>query len=91
MFYNSFLVVYTHLLHQIAPNGSGVSLSPLNVNGSVNRAESMLNEADKISCREFVRAEDVANGNYKLNLAFVANLFNKYPALPEPDAEELRK
>jgi hypothetical protein len=35
--------------------------------------------------------QDVANGNYKLNLAFVANLFNKYPALPEPDAEEQSK
>jgi len=81
--------IYTHLLHQIAPNGSGVGLSPLNAQGNINRAGAMLNEADKINCREFVRAEDVANGNYKLNLAFVANLFNKYPNLPEPDAEEL--
>lgn len=84
-------VIYTHLLHQIAPNAAGVSLSPLNVQGSLNRAGAMLDEADKISCREFVRPEDVASGNYKLNLAFVANLFNKYPSLPEPDAEELRK
>lgn len=83
--------IYTHLLHQIAPNGSGVGLSPLNAQGNINRAGAMLNEADKINCREFVRPEDVANGNYKLNLAFVANLFNKYPALPEPDAEEQRK
>jgi hypothetical protein len=42
----------------------------------------MLTEAEKINCREFVRPEDVANGNYKLNLAYVANLFNKYPGLP---------
>lgn len=85
-------VIYTHLLHQIAPNGSGVGLSPLNVHGNVHRAEAMLSEADKINCREFVRPEDVANGNYKLNLAFVANLFNKYSNLPEPDSEEeLRK
>lgn len=81
-------VIYTHLLHQIAPNGSGVGLSPLNVHGNVHRAEAMLSEADKINCREFVRPEDVANGNYKLNLAFVANLFNKYSNLPEPDSEE---
>lgn len=51
----------------------------------------MLKEADKIDCREFVTSEDVAKGNYKLNLAFVANLFNKYPALPEPGADEIRK
>lgn len=50
----------------------------------------MLKEADKIECREFVAPEDVAKGNYKLNLAFVANLFNKYPALPEPGADEIR-
>ena len=45
------------------------------------RAESMLYEADKIGCRSFVASSDVVSGNYKLNLAFVANLFNKYPAL----------
>lgn len=50
----------------------------------------MLDEADKLDCREFVTANDVASGNYKLNLAFVANLFNKFPALPEPEADEIR-
>lgn len=50
----------------------------------------MLHEAEKIDCREFVTAEDVAKGIYKLNLAFVANLFNKYPNLPEPDADQIR-
>ncbi|CAJ0928576.1 unnamed protein product, partial [Mesorhabditis belari] len=81
--------IYTHLLHQIAPKGSGVSLHPLSVQGNVNRAGSMLNEADKLECREFVTPNDVAGGNYKLNLAFVANLFNKHPALPDPGADEL--
>ena len=51
----------------------------------------MLNEASKIKCREFVTADDVVKGNYKLNLAFVANLFNKFPALPEPESDEIRK
>ena len=45
------------------------------------RAERMLQEADKIGCRSFVSPNDVVTGNYKLNLAFVANLFNMYPAL----------
>ena len=79
------------MLHQIAPKAAAVSLAPLNVQGDVPRANSMLREADKIACREFVTAEDVAKGNYKLNLAFVANLFNKFPALPEPGADEIRK
>lgn len=51
----------------------------------------MLNEAEKIECREFVTANDVVSGNYKLNLAFVANLFNKHPNLPEPGADEIGK
>lgn len=50
------------------------------------RAERMLQEADKIGCRAFVSAEDVVSGNYKLNLAFVANLFNNHPAL-EPTGD----
>ncbi|VDD85756.1 unnamed protein product [Enterobius vermicularis] len=81
--------IYTYLLHQVAPKGSGVTLAPLNVQGNVERAGAMLNEAAKIGCREFVTPHDVANGHYKLNLAFVANLFNKYPALPDPGADEL--
>ncbi|KAL3102281.1 hypothetical protein niasHS_003690 [Heterodera schachtii] len=81
--------IYTYLLHQIAPKSAAVSLSPLNVHGDVPRADAMLREADKIACREFVTADDVAKGNYKLNLAFVANLFNKFPALPEPGADEI--
>ena len=49
------------------------------------RAEAMLGEADKIGCRSFVTSKDVVNGNVKLNLAFVANLFNTYPALVPPE------
>ena len=45
----------------------------------------MLQEAAKIECRAFVSPDDVVAGNYKLNLAFVANLFNMYPALDTPD------
>lgn len=32
--------------------------------------------------------QDVVAGNPKLNMAFVANLFNCHPALPPMDAEE---
>jgi len=41
----------------------------------------MLQNAEKMEARKFVRANDVVAGNPKLNLAFVANLFNMYPAL----------
>lgn len=51
------------------------------------RAENMLQQADRLDCRQFVTPADVVSGNPKLNLAFVANLFNKYPALTKPEGE----
>lgn len=51
------------------------------------RAELMLKEADKIKCRVFLTPSQVTKGTYNLNLAFVAYLFNRYPALEMPDME----
>jgi len=76
---------YTYLLHQIAPKDAGVDLDPLKVADPTDRAEGMLGNADKIGCRKFVRAGDVVRGNAKLNLAFVAHLFNTYPGLEPTD------
>lgn len=45
------------------------------------RAEATLKEAEKIGCRSFISAQDIVNGNQKLNLAFVANLFNNHAGL----------
>lgn len=79
--------VYTILLNQIAPNKE-CSLSPLNESDTTKRAELVLIEADKINCREFVTPKDIVSGNAKLNLAFVANLFNNHPALEEINEED---
>ena len=51
-------------------------------------AELVLENAKKMKCRKFVRVKDIIKGNAKLNLAFVCNLFNNFPAL-EPAEEEL--
>lgn len=53
------------------------------------RAECMLDQAERLGCRQFVMATDVVRGNPKLNLAFVANLFNKYPALKKPENQDI--
>lgn len=45
------------------------------------RAELMLQQAAKMECRQFVSPRDITAGNSKLNLAFVANLFNMHPGL----------
>lgn len=45
------------------------------------RAELMLQQAARLDCRQFVSPHDVTSGNSKLNLAFVANLFNTHPSM----------
>ena len=53
------------------------------------RAESMLQQADRLGCRQFVTPADVVSGNPKLKLAFVANLFNKHHSLTKPENQDL--
>ena len=43
--------------------------------------QQVLNNADKIGCRKYLTAKSLVAGNPKLNLAFVANLFNTWPGL----------
>ncbi|XP_052797877.1 plastin-3-like [Mya arenaria] len=80
---------YVFLLKQISPREAGVDSTPMMEPDGEMRAEAMLKEADKIKCRAFITSKDVVKGNSKLNLAFVANLFNTYPALDKPDDMEI--
>jgi len=75
---------YTILLNQLAPNQC--DRAPLSEGDLTKRAGKMLDNADKLGCKKFVRPRDVVKGNPKLNLAFVANLFNTHPGL-EPLSE----
>ncbi|RXN00494.1 Plastin-2 [Acipenser ruthenus] len=87
---------YYQLLNQIAPKGEEdgipaieIDMSGLREQDDVKRAECMLVQAERLGCRQFVTATDVVRGNPKLNLAFVANLFNKYPALQKPENQDI--
>lgn len=75
--------IYSHLLKQIAPAEYDVNTQALYEQDMASRAEIMLQQAAKLKCRSFVTAQDVVNGVYKLNLAFVANLFNNHPCLEQ--------
>jgi len=79
--------VYTYLLHQIAPPDAGVNRDALHEADLSSRAELMLQQADRLGCRSFITPQDVTEGIYKLNLAFVANLFNNHPSLDKPDID----
>ncbi|PAA85184.1 hypothetical protein BOX15_Mlig000734g1 [Macrostomum lignano] len=82
---------YAHLLSQIAPVDKRSEMrSPQEVLASADRlkrADGVLSNADKLDAAVFVVSEDIAFANEpgrnreKLNMAFVANLFNNYPAM----------
>ncbi|KAI8128041.1 hypothetical protein FF38_07724 [Lucilia cuprina] len=80
--------IYSHLLKQIAGNDADVNLDALRETDLTSRAEIMLQQAAKLNCRSFLTPQDVVNGVYKLNLAFVANLFNNHPGLDKPEQVE---
>jgi len=75
---------YVVLLNQLVPEKC--SRAALNEQDLLQRAELMLQDADKIDCRQYVTPKSITKGNFKLNMAFVANLFNKHPGL-EPLSE----
>jgi len=79
---------YTILLNQLAPKEC--DKSPLNEKDPTKRAEGVLKNAHKIDCDKFVKARDIVAGNPKLNLAFVAHLFNKMPGLEPLKEEEIK-
>ncbi|CZT02751.1 plastin-3 [Rhynchosporium agropyri] len=76
---------YTVLLAQIAPDQC--TRGPLQTRDLHERAEQVLQNADTLGCRKFLTPTSLVAGNPKLNLAFVANLFNTHPAL-DPITEE---
>lgn len=76
---------YTVLMNQLVPESCG--LEPLQIHDHLQRAEKILDNAETIGCRKYLTPTSLVSGNPKLNLAFVANLFNTYPCL-EPIAEE---
>ena len=45
--------------------------------------------ADRLGCRAFVTPRDIVNGHERLNMAFVANLFNNHPKLDAPEENEV--
>merc|ERR1711874_734696 len=79
--------IYTELLYQIAPSTAGVNKDAMDIEDMIARAEKMLDQAEKLKSRAFVTAKDVVKGQERLNLAFVANLFNNHPAMDPPKEE----
>ena len=70
---------YTVLLNQLKPDEC--SRAPLQTKDLRQRAEEVLKNAERIGCRKYLTPAALVAGNPRLNLAFVANLFNTWPGL----------
>ncbi|KAK7437511.1 fimbrin [Stygiomarasmius scandens] len=79
---------YTVLLNQLKPDQC--SRAPLQTPDLRTRAEQVLQNADKIGCRKYLTPSSLVSGNPRLNLAFVANLFNTWPGLEPLDEQEAK-
>lgn len=77
---------YTVLLNQLQPEYC--DLAPLQTSDLMQRAEQVLLNADKIGVRKYLTPSSLCSGNPRLNLAFVANLFNTYPGLDPIEEHE---
>lgn len=81
-------ISYTYLLHQL--DKEKCSLAPLRTSDPRTRAEQVLQNADNIECKKYLTASSLIAGNPRLNLAFVANLFNTHPGLEPLDEQEAK-
>ena len=79
---------YTILLNQLKPDDC--SRAPLQTRDLRQRAEQVLQNAAKIGCRKYLTPASLVAGNPRLNLAFVANLFNTHPGLEPLDEQEAK-
>ena len=71
-------MAYAHLLKQLAPS-SELDVAALAAETDLlARATAILATAQTIGCDKFVQPSDIVEGHERLNLAFVANLFNNY-------------
>lgn len=77
---------YTILLNQLDSNLC--STDPLQTTNLLERAEQILVNAEKLECRKYLTPSSLVAGNPKLNLAFVAHLFNTHPGLEPVEESE---
>ena len=79
---------YSALLHQIAPQ----TCDKCHEADDAGRAAHVLRNAKALGVESFITPKNITSGNAKLNMAFVAQIFNTCPALDplEEDNEALR-
>ncbi|KAK4343542.1 hypothetical protein RND71_036636 [Anisodus tanguticus] len=64
---------YAHLLNTLAPEHG--TTSTLDTEDPTERANLILEQAEKLDCKRYVTPKDIVEGSANLNLAFVAQIF----------------
>ena len=77
--------VYTVVLNQIAPKDC--DKAALAEPDPLKRAALVIANSQKIGVESFIKPENIADGNAKLNLAFCAQIFNTNPGLVVSEEE----
>lgn len=80
--------VYCHLLKQIDPDRKA-STAVLSNPDVLKRAAYVVEHGGRLQSEFTIQATDIVKGNEKLNLGFLAGLFNSCPGLDPPVEEEL--
>ena len=78
--------LYAHLLQQIDPEKAFKGAAVLAKPDLLQRAAAIAGTGPRLRCEFTIQPADIVSANEKLNMAFVAALFNACPAL-EPPAE----
>jgi plastin-1 len=78
---------YLNLLSVLVPDQC--SKSALGSDDLSIRAEQVVQNAVDIGCDKYISVASILRGNGRLNLAFVANLFNHYPGLEQLSQQEM--
>ena len=64
---------YVYLLNALAPEHSGPAA--LDTQDPSERANMVLEHAEKLDCKRYLTPKDIVEGSPNLNLAFVAQIF----------------
>lgn len=82
--------IYIHLLHKLSPESCSLDVLS-RTSDSWNRAEAIIEAAGKMGCKNYATAKGITSGNSRLNIAFIASLFNKWPGLAPLDKDTVQE
>ncbi|CAL0315947.1 unnamed protein product [Lupinus luteus] len=78
---------YAYLLNALAPEHSGPSA--LLTSDPTERANMILEQAEKLDCKRYLTPKDIVEGSPNLNLAFVAQIFQHRNGLTVADSKKI--